>query len=67
MPALNAGITPPGQGDRDTVWNILEQTYYLKEVCDTSRGRRRTRHLRVGRISTRHKTNSSTSSKARWN
>jgi quercetin dioxygenase-like cupin family protein len=36
MPALNAGITPPGQGDRDTVWNILGQTYYLKEVCDTS-------------------------------
>ena len=36
MPALNAGITPPGQGDRNTVWNILGQTYYLKEVCDTS-------------------------------
>ncbi len=36
MPALSAGITPPGQGDRDTVWNILGQTYYLKEVCDTS-------------------------------
>jgi quercetin dioxygenase-like cupin family protein len=36
MAALNAGITPPGQGDRGTVWNILGQTYYLKEVCDTS-------------------------------
>ena len=36
MPALNVGIIPPGQGDRDTVWNILGQTYYLKEVCDTS-------------------------------
>ena len=36
MPALNAGITPPGQGVRNSVWNILGQTYYLKEVCDTS-------------------------------
>ena len=36
MPALNAGITPPGQGDGNTIWNILGQTYYLKEVCDTS-------------------------------
>ena len=36
MAALNAGITLPGQGDRGTVWKILGQTYYLKEVCDTS-------------------------------
>jgi len=36
MAALNAGITLPGQGDRGTVWTILGQTYYLKEVCDTS-------------------------------
>jgi quercetin dioxygenase-like cupin family protein len=35
MAALNAGITLPGQGDRGTVWKILGQTYYLKEVCDT--------------------------------
>ena len=36
MPALNAGITPPKQGDGGVVWNILGQTYYLKESCDTS-------------------------------
>ena len=36
MAALNAGITLPGEGDRGTVWKILGQTYYLKEVCDTS-------------------------------
>jgi hypothetical protein len=36
MPTLNAGITPPGQGDGNTIWNILGQIYYLKEVCDTS-------------------------------
>jgi len=36
MAALNAGITLPGQGDRGTFWNILGQTYYLKEICDTS-------------------------------
>ena len=69
MPALNAGITPPGQGDRNTVWNILGQTYYLKEVCDTSFA-----FEVVGEPGTfvpahihRRKTNSSTSSKARWN
>ena len=36
MGKLNAGITPAGQGDGGTVWNILGQTYYLKESCDTS-------------------------------
>jgi quercetin dioxygenase-like cupin family protein len=36
MAKLNAGITPPGQGDSGTVWNILGQTYYLKESCDSS-------------------------------
>jgi quercetin dioxygenase-like cupin family protein len=37
MALLNAGITPAGQGDGGgTVWNILGQTYYLKESCDTS-------------------------------
>ena len=36
MAKLNPGITPPGQGDGGTVWNILGQTYYLKESCDSS-------------------------------
>ena len=36
MGRLNAGITPAGQGDGGTVWNILGQTYYLKESCDSS-------------------------------
>jgi glyoxylate utilization-related uncharacterized protein len=36
MGALNPGITPANQGDGGTVWNILGQTYYLKESCDTS-------------------------------
>ena len=36
MAKLNPGITPPGQGDHGTVWNILGQTYYLKESCDSS-------------------------------
>ncbi len=36
MASLNAGITQPGQGDGGTVWNILGQTYYLKESCDSS-------------------------------
>jgi hypothetical protein len=36
MGTLNAGITPPNEGDGGTVWNILGQTYYLKESCDSS-------------------------------
>jgi len=36
MAALSAGITAPGQGDGGVVWNILGQTYYPKESCDTS-------------------------------
>jgi quercetin dioxygenase-like cupin family protein len=36
MALLNAGITPAGQGDGGTVWNILGQTYYLKESCDSA-------------------------------
>jgi quercetin dioxygenase-like cupin family protein len=36
MTALNAGITPPNHGDGGVVWNILGQTYYLKESCESS-------------------------------
>lgn len=36
MGLLNAGITPPGQGDGGVVWNILGQTYFLKESCESS-------------------------------
>ena len=36
MVALNAGITPPGAGDAETVWNILGQTYYLKASSDAA-------------------------------
>jgi mannose-6-phosphate isomerase-like protein (cupin superfamily) len=36
MGTLNPGITPAGQGDGGVVWDILGQTYYLKESCDTS-------------------------------
>lgn len=36
MTDLNPGITPAGEGDNGVVWNILGQTYYLKESCDTS-------------------------------
>jgi quercetin dioxygenase-like cupin family protein len=36
MAALSAGITPPNQGDGGVVWNILGQTYYLKESCESS-------------------------------
>jgi quercetin dioxygenase-like cupin family protein len=36
MGKLNPGITPAGQGDGGVVWNILGQTYYLKESCDNS-------------------------------
>jgi quercetin dioxygenase-like cupin family protein len=36
MTALDPGITPPGRGDGGVVWNILGQTYYLKESCDSS-------------------------------
>ena len=36
MGLLNPGITPANAGDGGTVWNILGQTYYLKESCDTS-------------------------------
>jgi mannose-6-phosphate isomerase-like protein (cupin superfamily) len=36
MGILNPGITPANAGDGDTVWNILGQTYYMKETCDTS-------------------------------
>ena len=36
MAALSAGITAPGQGDGGVVWNILGQTYYPKQSCDTS-------------------------------
>jgi mannose-6-phosphate isomerase-like protein (cupin superfamily) len=36
MGILNPGITPANSGDGGTVWNILGQTYYMKETCDTS-------------------------------
>ncbi len=36
MRELNAGITPPGEGDGGTVWNILGQVYFMKELCDSS-------------------------------
>jgi quercetin dioxygenase-like cupin family protein len=36
MALLNPGITLPGEGDAGTVWNILGQTYYMKESSDTS-------------------------------
>jgi quercetin dioxygenase-like cupin family protein len=36
MHALNAGITPAGEGDAGVVWEILGQTYYLKESCESS-------------------------------
>ncbi len=36
MGELNAGITPAGEGDGGVVWNILGQTYYMKESCDAS-------------------------------
>ncbi|HEX3349201.1 MAG TPA: cupin domain-containing protein [Acetobacteraceae bacterium] len=36
MGKLNAGITLPNQGDGGITWNILGQTYFLKESCDTS-------------------------------
>jgi quercetin dioxygenase-like cupin family protein len=36
MALLKPGITPAGQGDGGTVWNILGQTYYLKSSCDSA-------------------------------
>jgi mannose-6-phosphate isomerase-like protein (cupin superfamily) len=36
MGVLDPGITPAGQGAGGTVWNILGQTYYMKESCDSS-------------------------------
>ena len=36
MTKLNAGITLPGEGDGGTVWNILGQVYFMKELCDSS-------------------------------
>ena len=36
MAILNPGITPAGQGDGGTVWDILGQTYYLKESTESS-------------------------------
>lgn len=36
MGALNAGITLPGEGDGGVVWNILGQTYWPKESCDSA-------------------------------
>ncbi len=36
MGLLKPGITLPGTGDDGVVWNILGQTYWLKESCDTS-------------------------------
>ena len=36
MALLNPGITPANEGDGGTVWDILGQTYFMKESCDSS-------------------------------
>ncbi len=36
MAHLNPGITAPNAGDGGTVWDILGQTYFMKESCESS-------------------------------